>query len=90
MKVFTHTSTYPCEWDDLFTEEGLIITIYTKDYEACEEGDDGLDVGIHLDSDDGVYDIIVDEPEITNEVVERALRKLSEITGNEYEWEQVP
>lgn len=70
------------EWEDFCDEENnCIATFYTLEY-AREENKEAQ-IGI-TKTEDGVYDVIVDAPVITREIVEKSLRELSQITGQEY------
>ena len=86
-KKITTLSNYPCQWDDLDDAESLaeIATIYTL---AEVKRDEDLDLyeeeSIREDRDDGVFDIVVDAPELTAEVVQKQLNALGEMTGEEY------
>lgn len=89
MRVFTYSANYPCQWDDLCVPGGgLFATIQTKlhvDSDPCPG--ELLPVGINRCEEDGIWDIVVDVPEITNEVVRAALDELSGLTGDKYEWQ---
>ena len=75
------TSEYPCKWDDLINEQReTYATIYTLK-NAREEGI--IKIGI-TKKKDGIFDIVVDVPELTKELVQTAIKELSKITGIEY------
>lgn len=70
------------EWEDLCDEENnCIATFYTLEH--AREENKGAQIGI-TKAEDGIYDVIADTPVITREIVEKSLRELSQITGQEY------
>jgi len=78
--VLRPTSDFGCQWDDFLIEgDRTYVTMYTL--ENVRKGGDGhlTKPGITL-SDDGIYDIVIDAPELTKEIVEQALKELSDIT----------
>lgn len=87
----TSYTIYPCEWDDLFGDDGLFVTIYTLKnvqdeitfYKKHGLPHDMPPLGITLCSD-GVYDIVVDVPILTIDVVKKTLKELSQRTGLVY------
>lgn len=69
-------------WEDFCDEENnCIATFYTLEY--AKEENKAVQIGI-TKTEDEVYDIIVDAPVITREIVEESLKKLSQITGRQY------
>jgi len=69
-------------WEDLCDEENnCLVTFYTLEHarEEKKEAQTGI-----TKAEDGVYDIIVDTPVITREIVEESLEKLSQITGRQF------
>lgn len=78
---------YPCEWDDLLDDKGQVIaSIFTFEYIKNE--DSSARIGI-TQSEDGIYDIVVNENEINNKVVQKALDALSKITAKKYKFEGI-
>lgn len=78
---------YPCEWDDLLDDKGQVIaSIFTFDYIRAE--DPRAKLGI-TQSEDGIYDIIVDDVEINGKVVQKALDSLSKLTAKKYKFEGI-
>ncbi len=75
------TGIYPCSWDDLIYETGrTYATVYTLE-NARENG--FLEPGI-TKGDDGIFDIVIDAPELTEDVLRDALNNLSSTTGIKY------
>lgn len=82
----------PTQGDDLcFKEGGCLATIYTvKDARETweSEGEESIPpLGITKHKADGVYDIVLDKPEIRAADIKAALSMLSKLTGEEYEFE---
>ncbi len=75
------TGQYPCQWDDLIDKNSrIVVTIYT----LREKLIDGPAVpGVKL-CEDGIFDIVVDVPELTEKVVVEALAELSSRAGKRY------
>jgi len=77
------TGEYPCQWDDIVNERGkTYATIYTL---KNAREDEITKAGI-TKKKDGIFDMVVDAPELTKELVQTALKKLSKITGIEYKF----
>jgi hypothetical protein len=75
------TSQYPCQWDDLVDKNGrVIVTIYT----LREKIIDGPSVPGVKFCEDGIFDIVVDVPELTEEVVAEVLVDLSSRAGKRF------
>jgi len=75
------TGEYPCQWDDIVNEKGkTYATIYTL---KNARKDEITRAGI-TKKNNGIFDIVVDVPELTKELVQTALKELSKITGIEY------
>jgi len=81
MVLLKSTGRYPCQWDDLVGPDGRVaVTIYT----LREKLIDGPAVpGVSL-CEDGIFDIVVDVPELTEDVVAEALAALPARAGKEY------
>ncbi len=75
------TGQYPCQWDDLIDKNGrVVVAIYT----LREKLVDGPAVpGVKLD-EDGIFDIVLDVPELNEKVVAEALAELSSRAGKRY------
>lgn len=77
------TGEYPCQWDDLIDEHGkTYATVYTL---KNARGDGVTEAGI-TQSSDGIFDIVIDAPKLTKDVVRNSLKELSKITGIEYKF----
>lgn len=76
------TAYYPCKWDDLIDEQRRTHATFYTLKNAKEDGFEAP--GITL-GEDGVYDIVVDAPELSHVLVRRALTGLSKITGLQYQ-----
>lgn len=78
-----HTSTYPCQYDDLIDSisRETVITISTFSYqkEENEEAETGI-----FPSEDGIIDIVIDAEMLTEQIVKKQLHILSKLTGNNY------
>lgn len=75
---------YPCSWDDLINLKGnTYATIYALE-EARRDPEDSLYRTGITKGDDGIWDIIVDVPELTIDAVRHSLKDLSKKTGIEY------
>lgn len=71
---------FPCQWEDFVNDsKRTVVTIYTRE----NAKNDGPELGI-TKGDDGIYDIVVDFPEITEKIARDCLEELSKITGIEY------
>jgi len=73
---------YPCQWDDLLDEnDHTYLTVYTlKD---AQKDDPNAKIGI-TKAQDGIYDIVIDAPELTKDLVRQSLEDLTKITGIKY------
>jgi hypothetical protein len=79
---------FPCGWDDLRDSKGRThVTIYTLE-EARRLPQEELDAPGISHGSDGVWDIVLDVPELTKDLVKRGLVDLSERTGIEYKLQQ--
>ncbi len=75
------TGKYPCQWDDIINKKReTYATIYTL---KNARGDNITKAGI-TKKKDGIFDIVIDAPELTKELVQTAIKELSKITGIEY------
>ncbi|MFC1696943.1 hypothetical protein ACFL1H_01300 [Nanoarchaeota archaeon] len=82
-----NTTDYPFEMDDMIDlNRKTVVTIYTLDYikKEKEEAIRRDRVGITMGTD-GIYDIVVDAPEITKSLVGSCLEDLTKITGVKYQ-----
>ena len=76
---------YPCSWDDIIDENNKVrVTIYTlqnakKDSLKLNKG------GIYYNKEDKIYDIVIDVPELTEEIVKSLIKELSKIIGIKYQ-----
>ena len=57
--------------------------IYAVVYTLAEAAEDKLALGV-TKAKDGIYDIVLDVPEVNVSVIEKALKELSKITTLEY------
>lgn len=78
------TSFWPCDWDDLLGDGDLFATIYTKHHIDNDQYIENMPIGITRDKYDGVYDIVVDVPILTIDVLRQQLAELSKITKKTY------
>lgn len=79
------TNEYPCPLDDL-VKPGK-CTAYATVYalkEARRNPEDGLYRSGITQGDDGIWDVIIDVPELTIDAVRSSLNDLSKRTGIEY------
>ncbi len=76
------SSTYPCGWDELRTDEGPVATIYSK--KAVDTFGLKLKIGFTLNSTDRSFDIVVEDHPITLNSLREAIAQLSEWTGKNY------
>ena len=81
MKTLRSMSGYPCTWDDLIDDNNkTVVTIQTLESARLEGFESpGISVG-----EDGVFDVVVDVPELTEDVVIQCLKDLSKFAGSEY------
>ena len=89
--LLSQTTRYPAEWDDLVDETGKVhATIYTLEHlrSTDDDTDDGLLAKLKNAPGflrvDGIYEIVVDSPEITRGVVRQALDQLSKTETGKY------
>ena len=81
MQLFS-TGELPCEWEDLITaQRNTYVTIHTLQ----EAKEDQLALGVSK-GEDGVYDVVLDVPTLTCDVIKDALRLLSKVTGVNYRY----
>ena len=83
----SQTSSGPILYEDVVDSKGnLIFTIYTlknylEDHEVVEFDESGFTIKL---GSDNFYDIIVNEPKLSIELVKAALPSLTSVTGTEY------
>lgn len=84
------TSEYPCSWDDLIDPETkeTIVSIASMSVVGEEEPDAKL--GIIRDEEDGIWDIYIQDTEITEKRLESLLRELTKKSGVKYKlnWDE--
>lgn len=76
----------PVQSSDLFcpTEHKLVAVVSTLKNEREQPGKEKIEPGITLCEEDKIWDIVVDKPEITKEVIREAVSELSKKTGVSY------
>ena len=81
------TGHYPCPWDDLIDDNNKVyVSVYTL---ISARKDPSLKLeksGITFNEQDKVYDIVINVPKLTEEIVKEALERLSKITNIEYQF----
>ena len=79
------TGYYPCQWDDIIDENNKVrVTIYTLQ-NAKKDSLKLNKEGIYYNKEDEIYDIVLNIPELTVEIVRGLIKKLSKITGVKYQ-----
>jgi len=87
------TGDYPCAFDDLLSESGhVVISVWTLkeatyEFEHYSEHDDAPKPGVSKGVD-GVYDIILDTPQLTKDDIRKALALLAKEMDVHYKLEE--
>ena len=75
---------YLCQWDDLLDKYMKVhATVYTLRNAKKDPPISVPKLGITKGEDD-VWDIIIDVPELTKDIVRNSLKELTKITGTKY------
>lgn len=83
------TGIYPCQWDDIINEgKRVYVTIYTLKYVKNDSLSNLKKEGIKFNKSDKVYDMIVDTPILTRDIVIKWLKRLSKITKINYKFKK--
>ena len=75
------TGEYPCQWDDIINEKRKT---YAAIYTLKNAREDEITKAGITKKKDGIFDIVIDAPKLTKNIVQNALKELSKITGIEY------
>ena len=80
------TGYYPSPWDDLIDDNNKV---YASVHTLISARKDNLlkleKSGITFNEEDNVYDIVINAPKLTEKIVKDSLKKLSKITGTNYQ-----
>ena len=88
VQVLIPTSLYPCRWDDLIDQDSKEVVISICCLIAAGE-DEKAKEGI-FKAEDGIWDIFVDEEQITAKKLKELLDAWSSVAGRKYKivWDE--
>ena len=80
------TGYYPCSWDDLIDKNMKVkVSVYTLQSAKKDSLLKLKKEGVYYDKKDKIYNIVLDVPQLTEEIVKNIIKELSKIAGVKYQ-----